>query len=109
MYFYSRPRAGAIAGNDADRKNIIEFLLTPPGGGDPSGVSPAYVVVSVFLLTPPGGGDRASMPSRALPTLFLLTPPGGGDPEESMAKVVAVPNFYSRPRAGAIFERGAQV
>ena len=80
LYFYSRPRRGAIACGFYISKYITKFLLTPPQGGDQTVVR------------------------RVLPYLrkFLLTPPQGGDPISPVIPETGYPYFYSRPRRGAI-------
>ena len=78
--FYSRPRAGAIL---LPRRCIltgsISFLLTPPGGGDPSGRNSDVSAKGISTHAP---GRGRSLPLHALEyrSEFLLTPPGGGDP-----------------------------
>ena len=81
-YFYSRPRAGAIEVSVPTARMEAKFLLTPPGGGDLVFIFILLSILKIFLLTPPGGGDR-------------LLP---GSPAQG-------PDFYSRPRAGAILGR----
>ena len=71
-------------GRGRSRKNggngdTDQFLLTPPGGGDPSLLTMLYPYFATFLLTPPGGGDLGGAPGAGPQDAFLLTPPGGGD------------------------------
>ena len=57
----------------------------------------------LFLLTPLGGGDPSRTSTIWPPSRFLLTPQRRGDPTTTGRPSTPTGNFYSRPRAGAIF------
>ena len=76
--FYSRPRAGAIAALLVGVLTMLQFLLTPPGGGDPrSGAD--LRAGDDFYSRPRAGAISLLLPRLTGTIAFLLTPPGGGD------------------------------